>query len=68
MQCDKLLLLSSHISTPKGQQITQKITVKIIKYLNFGDGKLKLKKTQQTTKPFWKHNEFKNRIISDFCL
>lgn len=44
MQCDKLLLFFSYISTPKGQQITQKISVKIIKYLSFGDGKLKLKK------------------------
>lgn len=64
MQCDKLLLFFSYISTPKGQQITQKISVKIIKYLSFGDGKLKLKKK----KSFWKHNEFKNRIISDFRL
>lgn len=44
MQCDKLLLFFSYISTPKGRQITQKITVKIIKYLSFGGGKQVKKK------------------------
>jgi len=39
-QCDKLLLFSSYISTPKGQQTTQKITLKSIKYFSFGKGKI----------------------------
>lgn len=44
MQCDKLLSSSSSISIPKGQQAMQKFTPKIIKYISFGDGKLKFKK------------------------
>lgn len=47
MHCDKQLLFSSYISTPKGQQATQKITLKIIKYVSFGDGKLKFKKKKK---------------------
>lgn len=41
MQCDKLLLFFSYISTTQGQQTTQKITLKIRKYISLGDGKLK---------------------------
>lgn len=41
MQCDKLFLFFSYISTTQGQQTMKKITLKIIKYISLEDGKLK---------------------------